>query len=77
MPTCDDIVLILAYHYPPDPGIGGARPYRFTKYLKRMGYRVHVIAASHEGPPERDVTYVPDPFDAMPRAGIGWQGIHP
>jgi hypothetical protein len=69
----DDIVLILAYHYPPDPGIGGARPYRFSKYLKRMGYRVHVIAAPHEGTPEPDVTYVPDPFHALPRGGVGWQ----
>jgi hypothetical protein len=73
MPARDDIVLIVAYHYPPDRAMGSARPYRFAKYLRRLGYRVHVIAASHEGTLERDVTYVPDPFYATPRAGVGWQ----
>jgi len=73
MPARDDIVLILAYHYPPDRRIGGARPYRFAKYLKRLGYHVHVIAASHEGTPEPDVTYVPDPFYVMPRRGVASQ----
>jgi hypothetical protein len=73
MPPIDDIVLIVAYHYPPNPGIGGVRPHRFAKYLKRMGYRIHVIAASHEGTPERQVTYVPDPFWVMPRRGVATQ----
>jgi glycosyltransferase involved in cell wall biosynthesis len=72
MPERDDIVLILAYHFPPDPSIGSARPFRFAKYLKRLGYRVHVISASHDGTPERDVTYVPDNFYSMPH-GVGWQ----
>jgi hypothetical protein len=73
MPHRDDIVLMLAYHYPPDTAIGGARPYRFAKFLKRMGYRVHVIANRWEGDPEPDVTYLPDPFWATPRDGFGWQ----
>jgi hypothetical protein len=73
MAASDDIVLMFAYHYPPDPGIGGARPYRFSKYLKRLGYRVHVIAAPYEGMPEADATYLPDPFYATPRDGAGWQ----
>jgi glycosyltransferase involved in cell wall biosynthesis len=70
MPARDDIVLIVAYHYPPDTAIGAVRPYRFAKYLKRLGFRIHVIAASHEGTPEPDVTYVPDPFYAMERRGL-------
>jgi hypothetical protein len=65
MPPIDDIVLIVAYHYPPDPGIGGARPYRFAKYLKRMGYRIHVIAASHVHPSRMSPTF-PTRFGRCP-----------
>jgi hypothetical protein len=64
---------MLAYHYPPDTVIGGARPYRVAKYLKRMGYDIRVIAAACEGAPEQDVTYLPDPFWATPRDGVGWE----
>jgi len=53
---------MLAYHYPPDMVIGGGRPYRFAKYLRRVGYDIRVIAAPCEGAPEQDVTYLPDPF---------------
>ena len=38
-------VLILAYVYPPDNYSGAARPYRFAKYLARLGHPVEVIAA--------------------------------
>lgn len=37
---------MIAYHFPPAPEIGGLRPFRFRKYLQRMGYRCHVITAS-------------------------------
>src|SRR4051794_2298830 len=74
MRTRDDLVVMFAYHYPPDTAIGGARPYRFSKYLKRLGYRIHVIsAAKAAGAPEPDVTYIADPFYATPRDGMGWQ----
>lgn len=74
MQTRDDLILIFAYHYPPDTAIGGARPYRFSKYLKRLGYRVHVIsAAKGGGTPEPGVSYLADPFYATPRDGAGWQ----
>ncbi len=70
----NDLVLMFAYHYPPDTAIGGARPYRFSKYLKRLGYRVHVIsAAASVETPEADVSYVADPLYAEPRKGAGWQ----
>ena len=39
-------ILIVAYYFPPGQEIGGARPYRFYKYLKRMGYECQVITAS-------------------------------
>jgi glycosyltransferase involved in cell wall biosynthesis len=73
MAAPEHVVLILAYHYPPDTAIGGARPYRFVKYLKRMGYGVHVIASASEGAREEDVTYLPDPFYATPHDGLGWE----
>ncbi len=54
-------VIFLAYHFPPDPSIGGARPWRFYKYLTRAGRRCHVITAAPQGasaPP--DVHFVAD-----------------
>src|ERR1700731_1548971 len=68
------IVLILAYHFPPENVIGSARPYRFYKYLSRLNYRCHVITAMDQvmrGDPNSE--YVPDPFVTQPRRGFGWQ----
>jgi Glycosyltransferase Family 4 len=68
------IVLMLAYHFPPENAIGAARPYHFYKYLSKMGYRCHVITAADQGTRrDLDAEYVPDPFVAHPRGGIGWQ----
>ena len=68
------IVLVFAYHFPPENAVGGARPYRFCKYLSQMGYRCHVITAAEQTTgrdPDRE--YVPDPFIDKPSNGIGWQ----
>src|ERR1017187_6096621 len=68
------IVVMLAYHFPPENSIGGARPYYFYKYLSEMGYRCYVITAADQGHhPNLDTEYVPDPFVTSPRLGIGWQ----
>jgi glycosyltransferase involved in cell wall biosynthesis len=68
------IVVMFAYHFPPENAIGGARPYRFYKYLSEMGYRCHVITAADQGHlPTLDIEYVPDPFVTTHRRGIGWQ----
>jgi glycosyltransferase involved in cell wall biosynthesis len=68
------VVLIFAYHFPPENAVGGARPYRFCKYLSQMGYRCHVITAAEPSePPYPDCEYVPDPFVKTSRKGIGWQ----
>ena len=37
-------ILIIALAYPPDPYSGSARPYRFAKYLGRLGHTVRIIA---------------------------------
>ncbi len=68
------IVLIFAYHFPPENSVGGRRPYRFCRYLQELGYRCHVItAADQSSVPESGAEYVPDPFLSSPGKGIGWQ----
>ena len=69
-----DLLLIFAYHFPPENAIGALRPYRFYKYLSRLGYRCHVITASDVAQrPDLDAERVPDPFVENPRVGLGWQ----
>jgi glycosyltransferase involved in cell wall biosynthesis len=70
----EHLVLIFAYHFPPENAIGGARPFRFAKYLSRMGYtcRVFTAAAQTTGDASNAV-YIPDPFVVRPRATIPWQ----
>ncbi len=69
-----DLVLMFAYHFPPENVIGALRPYRFYKYLTRLGYRCHVFTAAHVSQlPDLDAERVPDPFVDEPRRGTGWQ----
>jgi len=60
-------VLMIAYHFPPAPEVGGLRPFRFRKYLQRMGYRVDVITAA-PSQESAGVIVVPDPLRAL------WEG---
>jgi hypothetical protein len=67
-------VLILAYHFPPENVVGGARPYRFYKYLPRFGYEPHVITAADVSlRPEFDAEQVRDPFFDERARDMGWQ----
>ncbi len=66
------VVLLIAYYFPPDTAIGGARPFRFYKYLKRRGYECHVLTAGGEGIGP-DVQSVPDPLKVRPKQGLAWQ----
>ena len=54
-------ILLLAFYFPPENASGAARPYRFYKYLRRLGYAVHVLTASpqDEGHPQENVVCVP------------------
>ena len=59
-------VILIAYHFPPGPEIGGFRPYRLYKYLKRMGYACYVITATKEAEnASEDVMYLPDKPQAI------------
>jgi glycosyltransferase involved in cell wall biosynthesis len=53
-------VILIAYHFPPGPEMGAVRPYRFYKYLKRMGYTCHVITASAQPETTADITFIAD-----------------
>jgi hypothetical protein len=53
-------VILIAYHFPPGPEMGAVRPYRFYKYLRRMGYSCHVITASAQTETDADVTFIAD-----------------
>ena len=68
------LLVMFAYHYPPENAIGGVRPFRFAKYLSRLGVRVHVLtAADVKSRPDLNAETVEDAFVARPREGFGWQ----
>ncbi len=70
----DHLVLIFAYHYPPENTIGGARPFRFSKYLSKLGYKCRVFTAAEQiGCNDPDTEYVPDPFITHSRRSPSWQ----
>jgi hypothetical protein len=56
----DIFIILIAYHFPPENTIGALRPFRFFKYLKRLGYQCHVITASTQQAASEDITFVPD-----------------
>lgn len=53
-------MLLIAYHFPPDSAIGGARPYRIYRNLPNFGYSRHVVTAVEESQGMPDVHVVPD-----------------
>src|SRR5258708_26890825 len=70
----EHIVLIFAYHFPPEHAIGGARPFRFAKYLSRLGYTCRVFtAADQAGREDPSTQCVPDPFVTRSGHSLSWQ----
>jgi len=70
----EHLILIFAYHFPPENTVGAARPARFSKYLSRMGYICRVFtAADQTGRDDTNTEYIHDPFVAHPHRGFGWQ----
>ena len=78
MPDAKPHVIMIAYHFPPAPEIGGLRPFRFRKYLQRMGYRCHVVTASPQPQDAVDTTFVPDELRAVwdegPKGRLSFEG---
>ena len=54
-------ILLISYYLPPMNAIGGVRPFRFYKYLKKFGYTCDVLTAAAQpaGGPQ-DIRYIPD-----------------
>ncbi len=70
----EHLVLIFAYYFPPEDSIGGARPFRFSKYLSRFGYDCRVFTASDQtGRDDPNTEYIPDPFFTHSRSSLSWQ----
>ncbi|MBV9265017.1 MAG: hypothetical protein JO061_02495 [Acidobacteriaceae bacterium] len=70
----DRRVLMFAYHFPPENSVGGARPFRFYKYLGRLGYKCRVItAADVSSRPDLDAECIPDPFVGTEGQDLGFQ----
>jgi glycosyltransferase involved in cell wall biosynthesis len=70
----EHLVLIFAYHFPPENAVGGARPFRFSKYLSRLGYTCRVFTAAEQtGRHDPNTEYVPDPFVTLSRRSLKWQ----
>lgn len=42
-------LLVIAYKYPPYPGVGGLRWAKLSKYLARLGHEVHVVTVPWAG----------------------------
>ena len=44
-------VLLIAYHFPPDPAVGALRPGRIARVLADRGHEVRVLSSGLEGQP--------------------------
>ena len=44
-------VLLIAYHFPPDPAVGAVRPGRLAQYLAARGHEVTVLAGPLQSEP--------------------------
>jgi glycosyltransferase involved in cell wall biosynthesis len=58
-PQRTDLVLLIAYPYPPCQEPGATRPSHFAKYLRRFGYNVKVVTG-FEDPSRDEVIFVPN-----------------
>lgn len=53
-------LLLVAYHYPPENAIGGARPARFVKYLPEAGWDCQIFTAAPQTQVQHNVHFVED-----------------
>ena len=72
--TQNSVVLIFAYHFPPENVIGAARPFRFYRYLAKRGITCRVFTpVPGSGGFSPDTEEIPDPFFTSPQHDLGWQ----
>jgi len=66
-------VLLLAFHFPPEPTPGALRPGRFFKFLPEFGFDPVVITAAQTAP-HPNVHVIPAPMQSIPdkRTVEGW-----
>jgi glycosyltransferase involved in cell wall biosynthesis len=70
----EQLVLTFVYHFPPENAIGGAQPFRFSKYISRLGYTCcDFSAADQTGRDDSNTDYVPDLFVTRPWHSISRQ----
>ncbi len=78
VPDAKPHLIMIAYHFPPAPEIGGLRPFRFRKYLQRVGYRCHVVTASPQAKDAVDTVFIPDELRAVwdegPKGRLSFEG---
>jgi glycosyltransferase involved in cell wall biosynthesis len=68
------LVVIFAYHFPPENAVGGARPFRFSKYLSKLGYHCRVFTASEQaGREDPNTEFIADPFRTYSWHKLSWQ----
>ena len=51
-------ILLLSYHFPPSPAVGGIRIAAFAKYLSHQGYKVYVLTLNNSKAAYTDSTYL-------------------
>jgi glycosyltransferase involved in cell wall biosynthesis len=59
--SAPSVLIIFAYHFPPENAVGSLRPFRFYKYLTRRGLDCHVITAAR-GAATDGFNEIRDPF---------------
>jgi glycosyltransferase involved in cell wall biosynthesis len=63
-------VLIITYHFPPSPGIGGVRPFGIAKYLPLYGWNPIILTPVLPGEPDPDMQVIQTPnYDVIE----GWK----
>lgn len=73
MPATAKRLLLLAYHFPPDPSIGGVRPAHFCRHLPGLGWEPQVMTAAAQNPPlKASVRAFADLFPEHNRGTLAW-----
>jgi hypothetical protein len=56
-------VLIITYSFPPNPAIGGVRPFGLAKYLSLYGWNPIILTPVLPGEPDPDMCIIQTPYD--------------